>query len=70
MSERDPRVDPRTGDKLRSGSGRRLTVADIDQNSVRVLFFGGSTVSWPWPEWRKWAATAEVIHRAEDTNGQ
>jgi hypothetical protein len=71
---RDPRIDPKPGDVLRK-SASTVTIDRISAHGVTYTFDGLPSEMPPmtrWdrpflPEWRKWAATAEVISRAEDS---
>lgn len=69
-SERDPRINPIPGDVLVRGRfTRRVTSIGRDSlgliRSVRTVECVGRLV---WPslhQWRKWAATAQVVKKAE-----
>lgn len=77
--ERDPRVDPQPGDML--AKGNVFTLSGIKHRTVARLpgvgpIHGGlgfrtsgryRNVIWPLniAAWRKWAATAQIIHRAD-----
>lgn len=68
--ERDPRINPRRGDVLKRE--RQMCVVTTQQNETSVRygsFFPGMRYvvdTSEIEEWRKWAAQATVIHRAED----
>jgi hypothetical protein len=68
---RDPRVDPKPGDILRRGRQQRRVciVGPFIKASVHGIHYVGSdkrVMHWIIPEgWKRWAATAEVIHAAE-----
>ena len=68
MTERDPRIDPHTGDVLRKGSTTR-TIQGVSKNLVFCIEQTPTTLNWqdvmsPYlSQFRKWAATAEVVKR-------
>lgn len=78
MSQRDPKVDPRPGDVLRLFCGSVFFIRAITARSSQLVRFesqetdyrlarkptkkGSGTIA----AHIQWAATAEVIHRAED----
>ncbi len=67
---RDPRVDPKPGDVVIFGpqwQSERYTVisAPVDFVKYRMGIDTGHLHTCPLRDWRDWAATGEVIHRAE-----
>ncbi len=68
---RDPKVNPQAGDVLRKGmltvtvEGRWKGGSVAMETTIKGV---RSTPNQSLDVFRKWAATAEVIHRAEDTN--
>lgn len=65
MPERDPRLEPRKGDRLRQPNSESyrevLGVSDMvhfQVSSTTLMYHAGMA------SWRKWAKNAEVIHRA------
>lgn len=67
-AERDPRVDPKAGDVLRK-DGEWHGISDIYRER-RVRRVNGNVIvhvsgTCSLSTWRKWAAKAEVIHRAD-----
>lgn len=71
-SERDPRLDPRPGDVLAKGESK-VHVCRAGISDFGYSFEGNGKdmppmVHWSddWrPSWRKWAANAKIIQRAE-----
>lgn len=77
MSERDPRIDPQPGDRLRRGT--RPTMGDIREVTHRTNQ-GGVSGKTDHPiythfhfrtldNWRSWAKDAEVLPPAADAGG-
>jgi hypothetical protein len=68
--ERDPRVDPRVGDFLKRGrSYIQYEVIERKKDGVWIKYHHWSANMTRWRSlrwWQKWAANAEVIHRAEE----
>lgn len=66
---RDPRIDPRVGDVLR-GKNRKGFMETRKVNIVSVpkwVRYQTTRSVWLSPDgWQRWAASAEVIRRAED----
>lgn len=71
-TERDPRVDPQPGDVLRMSYGDEYRVLAVDSVSITDTPNKQGHVDYGeklWNlrgTWRKWAASAEVVHRAGD----
>ena len=79
VTERDPRTDPKPGDVLQKKyqgqyfESRGYMERQVDEIYSRaddklVVVYVGPNVCVPevlLSSWRKWAKTAEVIHRAE-----
>ena len=70
---RDPRTDPQVGDFLKRGQSRlQIEVIERKSGGVWIKYHHWSvgknemtrwrSLQW----WQKWAATATIIHRAED----
>jgi len=72
-SMRDPRVDPRKGDELRGGKSHRYVGRIYENGEIGFTYWPNSSSGngtgndcvTSIETWRKWAADAEVIHRAE-----
>lgn len=66
-AQRDPRVDPRPGDVLRSRNGivREITVVLWGPSVVRCIEFGREKNP-NIKQWRKWAKEATVIKRGPE----
>lgn len=70
--ERDPRLQPRAGDILRTPEIIRMvqgtTIQNVTLNAVIRLAEVPHNPNRDWisvPMWKRWARHAEVIHRAE-----
>lgn len=73
MPERDPRIDPRSGDALRKGKEtREVTRLMCRKDGVPWKLETRCTATdrtWPWTgyptvgQWRRWAKDAEVVKR-------
>lgn len=68
MAERDPRVDPRPGDVLRPEWLRRSNreILSIENGFINSELCDGTVIHERVSIFRKWAATATVVRRAED----
>ena len=68
MAERDPRVDPRPGDVLRSYKGIEREVLFNTGLGVKYIY-SGTTNQRGYaplvPHWIRWAANATVVRRGE-----